>query len=110
MNTDIVCAEGELSIAANNLAEYADFLSRIMEAYVDILSQIQNNGIQDDLVCLKLSSIAQSLNPYKTSIKDECEDITADIRNYIDEVSRVDNFRFPTDLTSTIASLVAQFL
>ena len=54
MNTDIVCAEGELSIAANNLAEYADFLSRIMEAYVDILSQIQNNGIQDDLFCLKL--------------------------------------------------------
>lgn len=110
MNVDIVCAEGELSIAANSLVEYADFLSRTMEAYVSVLSEIQEKGIQDDLVCSKLSSIAQSLQPYKTLIKDECEDVAADVRDYIAGVSRADNFSFPTDITSTIASLVAQFL
>ena len=78
MAKDIVCAEAELSIAANNLVEYADFLSRTMESYVAVLSEIQEKGIQDDLVCSKLSSIAQSLKPYKTSIKDECEDVASD--------------------------------
>lgn len=110
MAKDIVCAEEELSIVANNLVEYADFLSRTMESYVTVLSEIQEKGIQDDLVCSKLSLIAQSLKPYKTSIKDECEDIAANVRGYIVEITRVDNFKFPTDITSTIASLVAQFL
>ena len=81
-----------------------------MESYVAVLSEIQGKGIQDDLVCSKLSSIAQSLKPYKTVIKDECEDIAADVKNYITEISKADNFKFPTDITSTIASLVAQFL
>ena len=106
MAKDIVCAEAELSIAANNLVEYADFLSRTMESYVAVLSEIQEKGIQDDLVCSKLSSIAQSLKPYKTSIKDECEDVASDVKDYIAGISKADNFRFPTD----IASLVAQFL
>ena len=110
MAKDIVCAEAERSIAANNLVEYADFLSRTMESYVAVLSEIQEKGIQDDLVCSKLSSIAQSLKPYKTSIKDECEDVASDVKDYIAGISKADNFRFPTDITSTIASLVAQFL
>lgn len=110
MNVDVVCAEAELSTAANNLVEYADFLSRTMEAYTTVLAEIQEKGIQDDLVCSKLSSIAQSLKPYKTSIKDECVDISTDVRDYIAGVARADNFRFPTDITTTIASLVAQFL
>ena len=41
MAKDIVCAEAELSIAANNLVEYADFLSRTIESYVTVLSEIQ---------------------------------------------------------------------
>ena len=110
MAKDIVCAEAELSIAANNLVEYADFLSRTMESYVAVLSEIQEKGIQDDLVCSKLSSIAQSLKPYKTSINGECEEIADDVRVYIAGISRADNFKFPTDITSTIVSLVAQFL
>lgn len=110
MAKDIVCAEAELSIVANNLVEYADFLSRTMEKYVAVLSEIQEKGIQDDLVCSNLSSIAQSLKPYKTSIKDECEDVAADVKDYISGISRADNFKFPTDITSTIASLVARFL
>lgn len=110
MNIDIVCAEGELSIAANNLVEYSEFLSRTIEAYVIVLSEIQEKGIQDDLVCSKLSSIANSLKPYKMSIQDECETIVTDVKDYIAGVSKADNFKFPNDITSTIASLVAKFL
>ena len=110
MNIDIVCAESELSIAANNLVEYADFLVRTIEAYISVLSEIQEKGIQDDLVCSKLSSIAQSLEPYKISIMEECEDIAGEVRDYIQGVATADNFRFPVDITSTISSLVAKFL
>jgi len=110
MRADIVCAEGELSVAANNLVEYADFLSRAMQSYIAILSDIQEKGIQDDLICSKLSSIADSLRPYLTSVEDECMDIAMDVRSYITEVARADNFKFPADITSTIGSLLAHFL
>lgn len=110
MKTDIVCAESELSMAVNNLVEYADFLTRTMESYISVLSEIQENGIQDDLVCSKLSSIAQSLKPYKTSILDECEDIFTDVKDYIAGVAVADNFKFPNNITTTIASLVDRFL
>ena len=110
MNIDIVCAESELSMAANNIVEYADFLSRMLETYFSILSDIQDKGIQDDLVCSKLSSIYQSLKSYKESLPCECEEVASNVRNYISGISRADCFKFPTDITSTIASLVAQFL
>ncbi len=110
MAKDIVCAEAELSIATNNLIEYADFLSRTIESYIAVLSEIQEKGLQDDLVCSKLSSIEQSLKPYKTSIKYECENVATDVRDYVAEISRADNFRFPTDITSTIVSIIEQFL
>lgn len=109
MTRDIVCDEGELSIAANNLLEYADFLVRTMDAYVAVLAEIQVKGIQDDLVCSKLSSVEQSLKPYKTAIIDECEEIAKIVRDYIQEIARADNFKFPSDITAPIATLVAQF-
>ena len=75
-----------------------------------ILHQEPSEILNHTYECSKLSSIAQSLKPYKTSIKDECEDVASDVKDYIAGISKADNFRFPTDITSTIASLVAQFL
>ena len=110
MAKDVVCAEAELSIAANNLVEYADFLCRTMEAYIAVLSEIQERGIQDDLVCSKPSAIALALKPYKTSIKDECEEVAIDVNAYMAGIASADCFQFPTGITATIDSLVAQFL
>lgn len=110
MKTDIVCAEAELSIAVNNIVEYADFLSRTIEAYISVLAEIQEKGVQDELVCSKLSAIAQSLKPYKISVKEECDNFAADVRKYITEVSDADNFKFPMDITSTITSIVSRFI
>lgn len=110
MKRDIVCAESELSIAANNIIEYADFLSRTMEVYIAILAEIQEKGIQDDLVCSKLSAIAQSLAPYKKSVDSECRALGDDVKDYIAGIAQADNFRFPTDITSTIGALVTKFL
>lgn len=110
MARDIVCAEAELSIAANNLVEYADFLSRTIESYIDVLYKIQTRGIRDDLVCSELSSIAQMIEPCKAEIKEVCDEISADVREYIVGIARADNFTFPGEITSKIISLVTQFL
>ena len=110
MAEDIVCAEAELSIAANNIVEYADFLVRTMETYTEILSEIQEKGIQDDLVCSKLSSIVQQLKPYMTSIPEECESIRENVSGYITGVAVVDRFVFPGNIGTSIASIVSQFL
>lgn len=110
MSVDIVCAEGELSMAVNSLTAYADFLARTIEAYIAVLSDIQTKGIQDDLVCAKLSSLALALQPYKTTIKTECEDIAADVQDYINGISDADNFTFPADITESMTSLLDKFL
>lgn len=110
MNVDIVCAEGELSMAVNNLVEYADFLARTIEAYIQTLSEIQEKGIQDDLVCARLSALAQALEPYKTTITSECEEIAADVRDYINGIEEADHFIFPSEITGSMASLAKQFL
>ena len=81
-----------------------------MEAYIAVLSEIQERGIQDDLVCSKLSAIALALKPYKTSIKDECEEVAIDVNAYMAGIASADCFQFPTGITATIDSLVAQFL
>lgn len=110
MSVDIVCAEGELSIAVNSLAEYADFLARTIEAYVQTLSEIQEKGIQDDLVCSKLSALARDLEPYKTAIPEECEAIAADVKEYISGIEESDRFQFPEEITGSLSSLASQFL
>lgn len=107
---DVICSEAELSIAANNIVEYADFLVRSIESYVSILSEIQGDGIKDDLVCARLSEIANKLSPCKITISKVCEDVQSGITSYMSDVSAADKFVFPSDITSTIATLVSQFL
>ncbi len=109
MRVDIVCAEAQLAKAANNLAEYGDFLGRTIEAYLLILADLQNKGIQDAEVCAKLSALAQSLIPYKTAIPKECEAMVADVRSYISGIEKADDFRFPAELTESLTTLVEQF-
>ncbi len=110
MAKDIVCAECELSIAANNIVEYGDFLARTIETYISVLTEIQEKGIKDELVCSKISSIVQLLKPYQTSILDVCEAIAFDVKDYIEEVEQADKFIFPSDITMTISSIVSRFL
>ncbi len=110
MNVDIVCAEGELSMAVNRLTAYADFLARTLEAYLQTLSDIQEKGIQDELVCAKLAALAQALEPCKTAIPAACDALAADVHSYIQGVEAADRFVFPAEITASMASLAQQFL
>ena len=110
MRTDIVSAEVELTVAANQIARYADFLAESIQAYVKILIQLQERGIQDDLVCAKLSDIAIKVAPAIKKLDNEGTEIRITIANYISEVEKAEKIAFPTGIVDIIRSLFAQLV
>ena len=108
MSTDIICDESELSIAATRINEYSEFLEEIITKYITILSDIQEKGIKDELICSKLTEIKNSLTPYRKLIKMECKDSSSDIRKYMSAVSDSDNFKFPDEITAIVATILSQ--
>lgn len=110
MNKDTIYDEMELSIAANNLLNYADFLSRSIESYIILINEVQENGIKDELICSKLSDLVSRVTPYKTAIYNEVEKINSEINKAIEDVSKADNFKFPDSILKDIISLLSEFL
>ncbi len=110
MTKDIIYNENELSIAANSIVTYADFLTRCIADYTSILKDIQAKGIKDNMITSKLSELTSSLAPYATAIYDDGKEISSNVNKSISDVATADNFQFPGDVTSTIASLLAKFL
>lgn len=110
MNKDIIYNENELSIAANSIVTYADFLTRCIADYTAILKDIQAKGIKDDLITSKLSELSATLTPYATAIYDGGKEISSNVNKSISDVASADNFQFPNDITSTIGALLAKFL
>ena len=109
MKTDVVSAEAEMSVAANNIQEYASFLSRTIQEYTNILAEIQNKAIQDDLICAKLSGIEKSLRPYKTSFADDGEELKQAVKEFIRCVEAADCFSFSSDVVFKMKSLFSLF-
>ncbi len=111
MEKYVYVKESELSKASNQIKSYADFLSRCIEEYIQILATIQKDkAIADELICSKLSALAEQIMPYKTFIYDECEKTSGFISNDIADISAEDNFRYPADMIATLSSLLATFL
>lgn len=111
MEKYVYIEEGEMSKACNQIKSYADFLSRSIEEYLKELASIQNDKvIADDLICSKLSALAEQVMPYKTSIYEECKKIDSIIQKEIQDIKTEDNFKYPAEMISTISSLLAKFL
>ena len=109
MGKDIIYDENELAIAVNSIMGYADFLARCIEEYVGLLNELQNKGIQDELVCSEITGLIATIEPYKTSIYDTCESVAGKINKSMGEVETADSFRFPNDIISAISTLLARF-
>ena len=107
----VVVSDGELSIAGNQIKKYAEFLVSSIEEYVRVLAEIQNEmAISDDLFCAKLSELAEKILPYKNEICDECDRITQIIIDDVEEIASADNFRYPSEIISSISAQLARFL
>lgn len=107
---DIVCAEAELSVAANQIANYASFLATGIETYADVLDSVRTNGIKDFLVRIKLIQLSIQVRAQKMDIANQGDEIQKAIQTYIDNIEKADNFKFPEDPSSEISRLLAQFV
>lgn len=106
---DIVCAEAELSIAVNQIVNYANFLASSIETYISILSDIQTRGIEDALVSAQLTQLALNVQPYKQMLVKKAEEVQAVVKSYVEDVAAADKFQFPEDPASGVSALLAQF-
>ncbi|WP_075718598.1 hypothetical protein [Roseburia sp. 499] len=110
MGRHVVYDENELSLVTNSMVNYAEFLSRCIEEYITLLDDLQSKGIQDEVICSKIADLETTIKSYKTVIYDECQDIRTKVNKSIEEIALEDDFRFPSDITSVVGSLLSMFL
>ena len=107
---DIVCAEAELSVAANQIANYANCLATSIEQYSNVLADIWSHGIVDEQVRVRLNLLKFRVLAHKKILAEQGDEIQKAIKSYIDNIAQADNFKFPEDPSSEISRLLAQFV
>lgn len=110
MTRDVICDEAELAITANQIMDYAYFLDGCISTYIKILRRLQEEGIQDDLVCAKLSELAAEVGPVREALSESGEEVSQYIRQYLNEVAAADSFRFMSDLQGTVLAVLSKLL
>ncbi len=98
MNRDIICDEDEFLSVAKSSWNYVIFLISSIETYINILTDIQEEGLQDQLICAKISRIVELLQPQKQTLIIESNEINQIIKQYLEEISKADNFIFPEEM------------
>lgn len=109
MKNDFVLSESEISIAVNKITKHAEFLAQSIDTYITILSEIQNKGIKDKLICGELSNLAADAKRNQDSIVKVYEKLNLYIKAELDEVESGDYFKFPSDFMVEITSLLSKF-
>lgn len=108
-DTDIVCAEGELSMAANQITRHAEFLVSTIGEYRTILADIQENGIRDEAICSKLAGISMRLVWDRYTLEAETKDVSGKVRKHIRRMEEIDCFQFPGGLMDHLKWLIDRF-
>ena len=109
MERYFICDENETKQAKNRCGNYADFLIRSIEAYTSILKDVQDNGIQDDLVRQKLSRIASDLKPFLTRLETLMDGTESAVRKGMKEIDKEDAFVFPETRLEDLKRIVGAF-
>lgn len=107
--TDIVCAEAELSMAANQITRHAEFLVSTIGEYRTILADIQENGIRDEVICSRLARISGNLVHDSQTLQEETADISSKVGRHIQKMERIDCFQFPGGLMDHLKWLIDRF-
>lgn len=108
---DVICSAPEIKVACNKIESYLDFLVRQMETYMKVLSEVQKNGICDDLISARLSEIAASVKECARTLNYIYGDyIQMTANREISEIRAADTFQFPNELLARISSILAIFI
>lgn len=107
----VVCAEDEISSAANKIINYADYLERQMMYYLKVMAWVQEEGIQDELICGELSDLAEEVRDnivaVATAVSPELSTI---ISQEVSEIESADRLSYPASLLDEITAVFGQFL
>ena len=110
MKEDFVLVEYEMAIAVNKITNTIDFLSRSIDSYIKILSDVQKKGIEDRMICSELSDLAERVRNKQESLEILYNELGKEVNSGIRDVETNDNFEFPSDFMTNVISLLSMFL
>ena len=110
MDKDIVYDECEISIAANQIENYAEFLGDCLQEYQNILTELKTKGIRDEKVCAQIDELIDTISPYKHHIYQEGKNLKNMANMAMREVENIDKYTFTFDIMSSIRSILSRFL
>lgn len=111
MDHSVVVNSSEISTAYSHIKKYVDFLTRQLESYIKILSDIQKNAINDQIIASELSAIANEVKPQIMALDHLINNsIFTTLNREVAEIASADDFSYPNALIAQVSSLLAMFL
>lgn len=103
MSKDIIIDRGEFSKASNRILAYGNFLANSLVEFQKIILEMEELGyFSDEKATSNLNEIVNGLQPYGQQIVEECEEIEHIIKEFLEEVEEIDDFRFPYDIMQEV--------
>nr|WP_303182170.1 hypothetical protein [Lachnoclostridium phocaeense] len=110
MSRELVCADGELSMALNKTERYIEFLDNCIREYNKIIAETAGNGIEDVLICTQLAQLSGWLSEVKRELDTVLPEISDSVSREIQDIEDADNFTYPDISFGDIMSTLAGFL
>lgn len=110
MSRELVCADGELSMALNKTERYIEFLDNCIGEYNKIISDTAGLGIDDVLICTELARLSGQVLEMKRELKAVLPEISEAVGKEIQDIEDADNFTYPDISFGDIMSTLAGFL
>ena len=86
--------DSEFTSAGNTIVKYAQKLSTMMQQYCDAVQSICQTGIQDQLICSKLSKLANDVAKLRAPLEEIAGDAAKNCKDFVDAVDSADQFLY----------------
>lgn len=110
MVKDIIYDESEISIAANQLINYVDFLGQCIDEYISALNELKTKGIEDDKICANVEELINEISPYKSKIVNVGQNLKSAMNEGVNGIVFADKCKFYSNMTDKIRTDLARFL
>ena len=110
MVKDIIYDESEISIAANQLINYVDFLGQCIDEYISALNELKTKGIEDDKICANVEELINEISTYKSKIVNVGQNLKSAMNEGVNGIVFADKCKFYSNMTDKIRTDLARFL
>lgn len=110
MAKNVVINEAEISKCINAIQSYADFLIMTIEKYNDELQELQNGGIQDEVIRAQIGELAEEVTSYKNMLSEIITHMSPIVQEGLEAITYIDNFTFPESEMNAVESIINQLI